>query len=318
MSRGRIIIWSLLVVGVALVALAWFSFREPRAGGEPLSYWLEQGIKDASSQREKRSSAEVEAAIREIGPKAIPILLARLRYVDSPWRESVHEWVNKQDVIQFKRTREQDNWLAGIYGFGVLGTSAVSALPELEQIFNNTNTTWGAGMALAQIGVQALPVLRAAFTNPSPQIRSVALQSTRETNLALATLPDMRLLQDDPEDHIATEARWRLMRHSSREEATKVAIETIQSKRAQMRNAMLRGWRGVNLDTNQIVPLLVSKLTDPDREFRRVVTNAFIRLDPVAAAAAGINTNPPSILSGRGGRRTRGPAGTNNPAPPQQ
>jgi hypothetical protein len=320
MSRGRIILWSLLLAGTALVALGWFSFREPRARGETLSYWLRQGVSSDGLGMIERNSPESETAIREIGTKAIPTLLTKLRATDPPWKEKTYEWMNKQDFYKFEPVWEHEEQAQAVYGFAVLGSNALSALPELERMFWNTNTSWAAAGALGELGLPSLPILRAGFTNTNLMIRGAALYGTNPTNLAIATVNDVRPLIHDSDMYISLASFWRLIQFSSREEATALAMDTLQTNRTRLREAALNRLNPINIDTNKIIPLLVRLLDDPDPNprFRVGVTNALKRLDPATAAAAGINTNPPSASNGRSRERGRAPAGTNSPTASQQ
>jgi hypothetical protein len=319
MSRGRVIFWSLLLAVIALVAAAWFSFREPRAGGEPLSYWLRQGVGqgvglDGFGMFEW-NSPESEAAIREIGTKAIPVLLAKLRASDSPWKKKTYDLLNKQDFYQFEFTGDYYEKMQAIYGFKVLGSNALPALPALEQMFWDTNTSWEAARSLAQLGLVALPILRAGFTNADSLIRGAAVIGVKHnTNLTLATLSDMRQLRHDSNWLVANVASRQLIQFSSREEATRLAIEILEDNRGRSRSGVLDLFNQVSIHTNQVVPVLVNLLNDPNPRFRLSVTNALKQLDPGAAAASGIDTNPSSSFK----RRSRRPAATNTPAPPQQ
>jgi hypothetical protein len=318
MSRGRFITWLVLLAVVALITLAWFYFREPRARGEPLSYWLRQGVSSDGLGMVERNSPESEAAIRDIGTKAIPILLAKLRATDPPWKEKTYEWLNKQDIYKFEPAWEQEERAQGLYGFTVLGSNALSALPELEKMFWDTNTSWAAAGALGELGLPSLPILRAGFTHTNLAIRGAALYGTNPTNLATATVHDVRPLIHDSDMYVSLAAFWRLIQFSSRDEATALAIDTLQTNRTRLRGAALNRLGHANIDTNKIIPLLVRLLDDPDPNprFRVGVTNALKRLDPMAAA--GIDTNPPPTANSSGGRRGRATVGTNNPTALQQ
>lgn len=316
MSRGRIILGPVWLALTALLVVAWLCFREPRAGGEPLSYWLRLGAEPDRLDEAATPSPESEAAIRSIGAKAIPTLLAKLQTTDPSWKEKTYHWLNKQGIYSFEFTPDYYERTAAIYGFTILGSNALSALPELERIFWNTNTSWEAAQALAQLGRASLPALRAGFTNSDTGIRRAAVISImNNTNLTLATLPDMRSLRHDSDRLVATAALRQLMFHSTREEATRLAIEILEDNRARWRGTVLSLFNQVSIHTNQVVPVLVRLLEDPDPRLRRVITNTLKQLDPVTAAAAGVDTNPPPV---RGGRGRRAPTGTNTPLAPQQ
>lgn len=321
MSRGRIIFCALLLAVAGLAMLAWLAFREPHAQGESLSYWLKLGGGgDPFFMDERRNSPDSEAAIREIGAKAIPTLLNKLQATDPPWKEQTYEWLNKQDFYKFEPAWAQEEQAQGIYGFQVLGSNALSALPELERMFWDTNTSWAAAKALEQLGLAALSVLRAGLAHTNPIIRQAALNGTTSTDLATATLPDIRPLRHDSDWIVSAISLRRLMQFASREEATQLTIETLTRNRGRLRGFVLSALEKVSIETNRVVPLLVPLLNDPDPRFRRVVTNTLKNLDPVAAAAAGIDTNPPpsSSSNGRPRQRGRAPAATNNPAALQQ
>lgn len=300
---------------VAVVAGAWLAFREPRAQGESLSHWLQLGAQPDRFDEAATPSPQREAAIREIGAKAIPILLAKLQATDSPWKHKLYKWFKKQDFVPVEFTWEHEEQQQAIYGFTVLGSNAVAALPALEIMFTNPATAWIAGQAMGEIGGAALPALRQGFTNSVREIRQAALAGTFRPNLARATLEDVRPLLNDSDRLVATVAIRQLMFHSTREEATRLAIEVLGDNSARWRGIVLNLFNQVSIHTNQVVPVLVRLLEDPDLRLRRVVTNTLKQLDPVAAAAAGINTNPPPV---RGGPRRRGSTGTNAPAAPQQ
>ena len=96
------------------------------------------------------------------------------------------------------------------------------------------------------------------------------------------------------------------MKKDEQEQATRFAIEGLESNRSRLRTgAMLQAIRS-DIETNRIVPVVVRLLDDPDLQLRRSTTNVLRRFYPVAAAAVGIDTNPPPVVSGeRRGRPGR-------------
>lgn len=315
------ILWLVALAGIVLIASLGFFFREPSAQGRSLTGWLERAAFH-DGEAPGANSAEIKAAIREIGPKAFPILLAKLRATDPAWKTQLSELLRKQSIYSFRFTWASQERAEALLGFTALGTNAQPALPALEKMFWDTNTTREAGAALGQIGEAALPSLRMGLTNADYHIRLAAYEGTTLPALAVATLPDMRQMRNDPDEVLATVAVRRLMKFASREEATRVAIEALESNRARLRRSTLYQLRVSDIETNMVVPVLVHLLKDPDWRLCAAVTNILKGLDPVAAAAAGINTNPPAIpppnVSGRPGRRGRGSAGTNNLSAPQK
>ena len=243
---------SVLLAVAALVLGAWFSFREPRAGGEPLSYWLQLGANPDAFWDIVPRTPQSEAAIREIGSQAIPILLAKLQAVDPPWKEKVHHWLSKQDFLRIDFTWEHEEQAQAIYGFRVLGSNAVAALPALEIMFTNPATTWNAGQAMGEIGWPALPALRRGFTNAVRDVRQAALAGTFRPDLARATLSDMPPLLNDSDRIIATMALRRRLLFLPREEATDAAIAALQGDRPHLRASALRLLNEMPVETNRV------------------------------------------------------------------
>ena len=314
---GSKILWLVALGGIVLIVSLGLFFSEPSAQGRSLTGWLEQAVMDAPADL-GNTSDEVKAAIQEIGPKAIPILLAKLQATDPAWKKQWSELLNKQSFYSPQFVWAWVEQAEALHGFAILGTNALSARPALEKMFWDTNTSRVAGLALGQLGEATLPVLRPALTNADFHIRSAAYDGTILPALAVATLPEMRQMRNDPDELLALVAVLRLMKYATREEATGLAIEALESKRPRLRRATLFQLGRAGTETNTVVPVLIHLLEDPDLRFRSSVTNVLKRLDPVAAAAAGINTNPPPILTGRPGRRGRGPAGTNSLSAPQK
>lgn len=308
--------WGALLGALVLGLGTLFLFREPRVRGHTLDEWLKEGLMHREVWHNGNQD-EVTAAIREIGPQAIPILLAKLQATDPAWKTNLAELLGKQALFSFEFTWAYHEQVAALYAFEVLGTNAAAALPALEKMFWDTNTTAIAGDALGRIGEAALPILRAGLTNAEHDIRWSAYSGSSVSRaLAATTLSDMRQMQSDPDEVMAAAAVGRLMIFADNEEATRLAIEALESNRLRVRRVGLSHLTRANLETNRVVPILIQLLEDPDWFFRRGVTNVLKTLDPVAAAAAGINIKLPPV-DGRS-RPGRGPVSTNQPAAPRQ
>lgn len=318
---GSRILWLVALGGIVLIVSLAFFFREPSAQGRSLSGWLEQAAFH-NGEDPGTSSVEIKAAIREIGPQAFPILLSKLRATDPAWKTKLPEFLSKQSIYSFRFTWASQERAEALLGFTALGTNAQPALPALEKMFWDTNATREAGAALGLIGEAALPILRMGLTNAEHTIRVAAYEGTTLPALAVATLPEMRQMRNDPDEVLATVAVWRLMKFASKEEATRVAIEALESKHPRLRRSTLYQLRVSEIETNMVVPVLVHLLEGPDWRLCAAITNILKRIDPVAAAAAGINTNPPAIpppsMGGWPGRRGRGAVGTNSLSAPQK
>jgi HEAT repeat protein len=299
---GRLILFPVaaaLILGTIIVSRD----TEPRARGHSLSAWLKIG----AEIRFDLSPGDPDTAIREIGERGIPTLLKMLQAKDPPWHEPLYRIVSRIPGWPFEFSWAAEQRDQATYGFACLGPQARSAIPDLAKLLYDTNVTDAAGTALAYIGVESLPVLRDALmngTNMAAQL--VAIHAAfSSSNLAEATLPEMRILRVHTNERVAMSAVGHLMRYAPKEEAHLAAIEAMQSRQAKRRALVVSNLKGANIDHAEVVPMLIQLLDDPDVSLRRRVTNTLRSIDPAAAASVGIETNtPPSSrpLHRRGSR----------------
>ncbi len=94
-KRGRILI---VVVAISVVGVvgwsifhAWSAPPEPMYQGRPLSYWL-LGYSFPFNGTNAPSRADADAAIKDAGTNAIPLLLQMLRAHDSPLKTKLLRW----------------------------------------------------------------------------------------------------------------------------------------------------------------------------------------------------------------------------------
>jgi hypothetical protein len=142
--------------------------NEPRYQGRDLSDWLEEY--SASGRRDWDRDAEI--AVRNIGTNALPYLVKWATYKTPAWRTSLgkklpafitagEDWFGGNDLWRSHRA-----WM----GLRILGTNAVSVVPELLQTFEFTQrpTEWGViSDVLVNLGEDAAPALKAGLANPN-------------------------------------------------------------------------------------------------------------------------------------------------------
>src|SRR5215471_6754489 len=166
--------------------------REPLYQNRSLSQWLSTF---SDSPHENRSSPEfIQAteAIRQIGPEAIPYLLARFK----PQRKvsKVRDFIGGHMLRMHPRTifvplgirilDVERNQLGGqaVVGFQALGTNAASAIPQLFRLaVDQTDESahiW-AIRALGSVGPKAIPELLQIGTNRYAPKRFLALFQLR-------------------------------------------------------------------------------------------------------------------------------------------
>ena len=163
-QRFLILIGCLAIAG--LVGL-FFLPREPRFQGRRLSSWLE----DYGQGQQKNQ--QVNEAVRQIGTESLPWLLRMLKSKDSTLKLKV---VNAVTKLGFKRIRfiPAEEWRKrAAWAVMSLGEKAKPALPDLVNLFGNTQTVVWATAAVSGLGWDAVPVLCGQMTNPDDQVRSI-------------------------------------------------------------------------------------------------------------------------------------------------
>jgi HEAT repeat protein len=306
----------MLYCGIAAFIACFFLFGEPFLKGHFLGTWLLYGTTSPRNDWFNRynftpSTEDIETAIRRIGPRAIPVLLEKLDTTDAAWKRSFANWQSRTEwlpdwtKIRFKWAEEEH--AQAIFGFSVLRTQAVSAIPALSQRLGMTNAPYAAAICLIKIdSASSLPVLRMALTNGQPAVRNAALSALEtDPSLLQQTLPEMRLLTSDSEERNAAAAFYYLSFYGPPDEATAYLRQALRDSRAPVMNLALANVNHMGTNARPFIPELSNLLTHPRISFRRNATNILKRIDPAAAFAAGVNTNPPApnTNSNRGGRR---------------
>lgn len=140
MKRRPVLIIAFACLASAIVALVfWPREREPEYNGVTLSTWL---CRDTSGNRAE--ALAVHDAISHIGTNALPFLVRWIQY-EPGWRESVAQKVFKWPVIRSNRGLQRIIvWnmtgyraAVAVTAFGVLGSTANPAMPELQRLANS-------------------------------------------------------------------------------------------------------------------------------------------------------------------------------------
>jgi len=136
--------------------------REPVYQGRGLSYWLD------GPHREKRGYLDDRArqAIRHMGTNALPVLYKRLRAQDSPLKQRVMQWAQKQAVIPFRFRSVEQRRSEAIWGYEALGPLASAQVPSLSATLTNDpspRVRMAAAWALAHIRPEARMAAPALF-----------------------------------------------------------------------------------------------------------------------------------------------------------
>jgi hypothetical protein len=244
--------------------------REPEYQGKGLRTWLSEARYESNWEARGRA----EAAVRHIGTNAIPTLLEMLRQKDSPLASKLIPWWSRHiaamhhlpSSIQFPhwyRNQAQILNSEAERGFEILGTNAqqtVAALMEVYEQNISPSCELRAGGALSAIAVAA------------PSTVPSFLRWAASTNQSVRLIAVRILAQGQHEPSLVVPA------------LSKCLSDTNNGVR--MFAAQGLGWYGA--EARQAVPALVPLLSDPNGNVRAIATIALKKIDPEAAANAGV------------------------------
>ena len=194
--------WYIALFALACVALVFVTVQLTRTGegpifrGHHLSYWLVL----AQAHPENEMAGE---AIRNAGTNALPFLLKWIRYEPPPWKVKVLNATPRSltGPVSFVITSHRHFRASqSANAFRVLGTNAISAVPELTALARNTNaplTSVYAIQALPWIGPDGLASLVSLIQDRRYPLRAwaVAAISITPTNAPGSTIIGPALIQ---------------------------------------------------------------------------------------------------------------------------
>jgi HEAT repeat protein len=267
MGNKRRILLAALVVAV-LVGLAWESLRPrgPVYGGKTLTAWLDEYIDEYSPSFGNHSNAQerqslARTAIRQIGTNGLPILLKMARAKDSPLKTKLINLASKQSLVSIQFRTDEDYHRMACFGFYVLGSIGQDAVPALIDLLkeNDPQTRPTAADCLGNIG----PAAKAAVP--------VLIQYINDSNRIV---------------------RWDTTINLGRIHMEPALVVPILMTNLTVSNAILSttifalGQFGEQ--AKPAVPALLQFLNDDNQYVRSEATNSLQKIDPKAAAKAGI------------------------------
>lgn len=187
MSKRIGIVTGLLAAG-AVGALLWRASgpREPVFEGRPLTSWLDHHVASSAASPPYGSPGwkKADEVIRHIGTNAIPILLEMIRAKDRPpFVLKLMETARRFALAQMKYRHAMLRHEEAEYAFRMLGTNAVSAVPELIRIYEqniSASSQRCAALALGHVGrgaQAALPALIERFPHTNDDVRFYAVSA---------------------------------------------------------------------------------------------------------------------------------------------
>ncbi len=237
---------------------------EPVYNGKRLSVWLEGYDLPASvGLNEQAGRHNADEAVRNCGTNAIPTLLRMLRAKDSPFLIKLIALGRKQSFIKIKYTPAYIKNEEAANGFRALAASASSAVPELIAIYKqriSERSLFNTAEAFESIGpaaIHAVPLLLQDATNT-------------DEGICLCAIAALGGIHGEPELVVP------------------ILVKSLGDPRTNVRNMTASWIPHFGAHAMPAVPMLIKLLNDQDANVRDTATNALKRIDPKAAAKAGI------------------------------
>jgi hypothetical protein len=168
MRRRPVIALAVLLLTAAIWSVLAVWPPEPRYHGRSLRRWLEDLTSNSSEAR-----SQAEDAFRQIGPKAVPVLVVCLnRKNDPPWKIKLVDLANRQSLIKVHFVSAELRRYQAVLALDALGPAGKDALPALEKMLFGNPHRFEAAFVIAEIGPEAVPSLTKGLTNESVAIRS--------------------------------------------------------------------------------------------------------------------------------------------------
>jgi hypothetical protein len=187
MGKKRLTLIAVAVAALAVlgVVIAIFNSIGPIWKGRSLGSWLNDFSADKLEQR-----LQAAEAIRQIGPKAVPYLIPRLKYPSgepvSPWsglKTRLLYFLSRQKIIKVSLPRNYTSPRHQAFAaLDALGPAAKEALPALEKLLHEHPPDPHCTYIIARIGPAGLPLLNQALTNDERIIRMEAHVCLDELN----------------------------------------------------------------------------------------------------------------------------------------
>jgi len=280
---------------VGVLALILVQHREPHHRGRPVHEWLEAlGYSPQQGMGDVLAQADAEAAVKQIGTDAIPLMLQWIAHEPKPSKikHLVSTLLSKlplgQNFISVQRWLvSKDPWdrhadLA-MAAFGILGPAAFPAVPGLARVATSSTDSEPAHRAvdaLVKIGPLALPALISVSTNRNAKARFYAMRSISNlgTNAAPAVPIIIHYLTDKAVAGAAFETLGRLKLEPQ------LLVPSLMVS-AHDPDAVLRSWAILTLgdfgqEARRAAPVLLSALSDNEAVVRESATNALQSIAP--------------------------------------
>jgi len=262
---------------------------QPSYDGLPLSHWVEELGKGVSTEPQ-RSNAQ--AAIRNIGTNALPLLIKWMQYDPPRFQTAVEMRLSllTGHVIQLATSEERiRRALGSVRAFRAFGPAAEGAAGQLNTVLTNSGGRIAADRAaeaLCEIGTNGLRFLVAGLDSPNTHVRYCSACYINRVcrrcpnDLAFSVPALLRRLKES--DYRIVGAAASALAGLKVDPATLLpALATnLQNPNDEIRAVVVRVFGEIGPPASSAKPLLLPLLRDPDPMVRACATNTLQRIAP--------------------------------------
>jgi HEAT repeat protein len=227
------------------------------------------------SQEETARDA-ASAALKALGPKAVPDIIRMLRNKDPFIRRQVWSLTPKVPMrfrkgmlANVKPPRAGLYHIAAMRAVGAIGAEARPAIPDLARNLQGRDLQecWEAGTALGRIGPDAVRVLSAALQSELPAVRQAALLGLKEIGPEAAqAIPAVIEKLGDRDEFVRGWAAQALT--SIGRPAIPQLLQTVENGTGEVRRGAAYALAGIYPSRRVATPALLKMMNDPEPESR--------------------------------------------------
>lgn len=285
MRNKRKLALAFLVI-VLITGAAWLlvrSPREPSYQGKSLTQWLNEYNRAGSMDK----TGPISDAIRAMGTNSLPFLLAYINHPDSKLKFKLQKLLRKQHLIK-PSILGSDYRSVSILALSALGTNAAPLFPDLLKLADDPQIHWWGAMSLLAIGPSSIPTLEKVCESTNVQVRTDAV-------LMMAMLKTMGAPWFSWGWNKGADGQLEFgLGYAVGDNAVQEMINMMRDspnpavRRASADALALYTYGPYTSVAKSAIPPLTKALTDPDPAIRQSAANTLKKIDPDAAAKAGI------------------------------
>jgi hypothetical protein len=302
--RLSVIIFILLLIGAGVAVWKGSHANDPVIHGKRLSAWL---VDKASGDLRVRNQAI--DAIREAGTNGLPLMVEMLQAQDSVIKQTLVRLVGKQRVLKFYFTDTSALRRGSLAGFQLLGPAAEPSVPSLGKLITVSNAADNATAALVFIGRPAVVAFCGALTNEAAWVWLQALRGLYGLHYTVPFGPKTSWNEDpldaecdrkvivpcvvdrtlDWDQQVREMAKATLSLVSSTTPSVVPILLLTWTNRLESPDARVRRYTVESVFSSSTVPaasvapMLIERLTDPDKNVRESAADAFRKADRIFA-----------------------------------